>query len=688
MTRPLKTEVAGLLVRSTGPVCSSYVPTPKGLTVLYGVNGAGKSHLLRSLTAGLTGTPAGRQATTLAVRVGGASDGRQLPAWLNQYLASWADHHEKHWDGGRDLGAIAMTTEPALMARRAVMEALESAGPDDDEEDQFDRVGVTRDDVATEIVDQWLYLLEEPITSGERTVHVGALLGEATPNLNRALPSDHAMRSGPDAFVDPTGGSDSSNLTDLMHDPRPTLTQLYFSASTVQADALADVVVADSDPTSPPELLRIFERIGVPITSDELLSPESRAFEILRGIELHAQELLDLVLMDAPRLRLHRGSMREWFTHEAPDWRVGPAGASLPRRDFDRTLDGLSEAQLRWMSLAINTAATVSIRNQMAATNGPSLRRPPATGGELFILVDEPEAHLHRSGEAHMARGLKSWSEQLDAHIMVASHSPELLDQAGTHLLHVANAPGSTTSRVRRLTAPTLQTMTEFGLHASDLLRRQNGFLLVEGLHDQIVLEELLGDELRASRVEILPIRGAKQLPATVDSQFLFDFTDATVIVMLDAVDMSEVELAWNRAQTLAAEGDISGAGDSLRSSLAGNAPERRWMREFLSKSLERGIHDRLVPFGLEALDVIEYLPPLQLVPGANSWGELRDQHRSSGTKKDFKSWLTSAKRADFSPEAIRSAARSMDRIPNELVTLVNICDGLGRTRSTPTPFP
>jgi hypothetical protein len=163
-------------------------------------------------------------------------------------------------------------------------------------------------------------------------------------------------------------------------------------------------------------------------------------------------------------------------------------------------------------------------------------------------------------------------------------------------------------------------------------------------------------------------------LPATVDSQFLFDFTDATVIVMLDAIEPGEVALAWDRARKMAHRGETAAAGDALRAALAGNAAELRWMREFLSKSLERGISDRLMPFGLEALDVIEYLPVHHLVPKGTSWEQLRRDHGASGSKKDFKTWLSLSTGADFSPEAVRHAARNLDRVPDELVELANIC--------------
>jgi hypothetical protein len=79
----------------------------------------------------------------------------------------------------------------------------------------------------------------------------------------------------------------------------------------------------------------------------------------------------------------------------------------------------------------------------------------------------------------------------------------------------------------------------------SDLLRRQRVILLVEGLHDQIVLEGLLGDELRRSRVHMVPIRGGRQLPAALESQLLFDFTDALIVPVLDNLSAEHVNDVW-----------------------------------------------------------------------------------------------------------------------------------------------
>ena len=78
-----------------------------------------------------------------------------------------------------------------------------------------------------------------------------------------------------------------------------------------------------------------------------------------------------------------------------------------------------------------------------------------------------------------------------------------------------------------------------------------------------------------------------------------------------------------------------------------------------------------------QALDVIDYLPVKELVPGALSWEALREEHAASSSNKDFKSWLSASKRASFTPDQIRQAAQTLDSVPDELVALANLCASL-----------
>jgi len=69
------------------------------------------------------------------------------------------------------------------------------------------------------------------------------------------------------------------------------------------------------------------------------------------------------------------------------------------------------------------------------------------------------------------------------------------------------------------MTGLTRAELLDYGLLLSDLMRRQRGFLIVEGQHDLSVFQELIGAELAALRVEILPSCGARHLKCVLDSR-------------------------------------------------------------------------------------------------------------------------------------------------------------------------
>ena len=74
---------------------------------------------------------------------------------------------------------------------------------------------------------------------------------------------------------------------------------------------------------------------------------------------------------------------------------------------------------------------------------------------------------------------------------VVASHSPELMNAPIADVIEVRREQDKMVlmplGRVER------RTLEELGLSPSDLLRRQRAFLLVEGLHEELVLDEMLG---------------------------------------------------------------------------------------------------------------------------------------------------------------------------------------------------
>ena len=217
--------------------------------------------------------------------------------------------------------------------------------------------------------------------------------------------------------------------------------------------------------------------------------------------------------------------------------------------------------------------------------------------------------------------------------------------------------------------------MTDLGLLPSDLLRRQRGFVLVEGLHDELVLEELFKAELQRLRVEILPMRGTTQLsPAKIS--FLFDHTPAKVFVMLDNIRTADLAETWERVLELTAENRLDQADLELQAAACLETDEGRKLRKVLSEVVLSGRGARVTPFGLSHADIIEYLPVGSLVPGETDWADLRSRHRAAraadrGASPDFKKWLRHTLRADDSEPTIRAAVRDLDTIPPDLLRLL-----------------
>lgn len=660
-------EVLGLLVDVASPVQASYVPTPPGLTVLYGLNGVGKSQVLRALESSLRGHQSGSDSQVcVVVRVAIDEDPDRIPSWVAEYAAYWASHDELVWTPPQVHRELAAS--PVKLLERAVADSLTDDPLFWDQTEHGP--SLDRDELARQITSQGLLFVSADIMSDSHLVCIGALASDGVSLLSTALSKNAMVESASDdgTFVsglrDPLKGRAPFTERDRARHFRPSYVAVWTSERIVTGLQLADVVTDGSASGDASVLLRNLGGRKSGLFKKGRIRP--RVTRILEMLEDMAQRLLDEVLLDAPRLKFEVGTPADWVVGRPPRWLAVPP--STP--GVEHGIDELSQAESRWCRLAIAVATQVLLRSIRGSDDLP-----------LFLVLDEPEAHLHRSAEAHMAVGLERWATALGAHVVVASHSPELLDLPTSRLLHISRDLDASVSRVQPLAQPTKYNMAQFGLEPSDLLRRQRVFLLVEGAHDEIVLQELIGEELRSARVDIIPLRGAKQLPATVDSQFLFDYTDAHVVVLLDAIDAGDVSRAWARALETAQSADAGRAGIVLREALPGNSAEMRWMREFLSKAIDRGVHDRLTPFGLQALDVIDYLPSERLVTPPAPWSQLRDEWKASGTSKDFKGWLASLGRASFAPDRLRAAAQSLDHVPDELVALANLCAALRQPR-------
>ncbi|RYP88660.1 hypothetical protein EKO23_01860 [Nocardioides guangzhouensis] len=387
--------------------------------------------------------------------------------------------------------------------------------------------------------------------------------------------------------------------------------------------------------------------------------------DAVRQVEAVANLHFARALQDAPTLRLHVSvagldETVQWFVdhdhYVATPTRGGTGFDPIYRT---RRIDELSTAQRRWAVWGIQRALDA------ADPQGP---------GQRLLLLDEPEAALHRSAEAQMAEYVATLPSDGATNVLLATHSPELLNVPTANVYEVARTSG--TRSVSELTSASREHLEELGLLPSDLLRRQRGLVLVEGLHDTLVLEALLGAELEALRVETRALRGTHHVsPAALG--VLFDYTPAHIFVVFDNIATAELNDLMKKVTVLSESGLVDEAVRLLNRPTFLGSHEWDKLRELIQRCVESGTIRRFTAFGLTAKDVLDYLPVDTFVPGAASWADLRSQHadarkdRPGATARDFKVWLRGRPHnADLSSEHILKAANSLDAIPGDFLQL------------------
>lgn len=396
---------------------------------------------------------------------------------------------------------------------------------------------------------------------------------------------------------------------------------------------------------------------------------ESILAEFVAELEASVNSELASVLLDAPKATLRLSRSVQPFATEPAFWTFG---RNLP-------LEALSTAEARWATRIICEAITRQARELALGSDHDR---------SLLYVIDEPEAALHRAAEAHMAAAIRRRASS-GAAMLVATHSPELLDAPEGHLTEVKkNAAGHGRSLVQSLDLSDRGALDDLGLVPSDLLRWPRVILLVEGEHDAALLDAFLGHRLRTARVKVVPLHGGAKLPQTVDSQVLFDHTDAHVVAMLDNLRAERLTDVWRRATELAIRGDVGGAKTAVLEGLPDDqrkkGDEANYMRTWLIRALDAGLASRATPFALSEVDVIRYLPVSCFVPKATSWAALDAQHqeeradtsRKTPVPADFKRWLEQRFKVSITPKVLRDAAAAADP-PRDFELLMKTLEAL-----------
>jgi predicted ATPase len=291
-----------------------------------------------------------------------------------------------------------------------------------------------------------------------------------------------------------------------------------------------------------------------------------------------------------------------------------------------------------------------------------------------WLVIDEPESGMHRTAEAELADVLSSPEWASSNILVVATHSPEFLNLPNVNIIHIVKGSTYNLNRIDR------EKFMDLGIRPSDLLTGIKTFLLVEGEHEKIIFESIFHDELTRMGCRIIVARGGKNMKDIFESQFIFDFTDAVIISLLDNINSNDVGNIWSESKRLAQTGKVIEAGEYVRQSLPGRkSGENIFLSQFLTLALANGQHERVEVFGLSKPDIIFYFQPEDFGL-KKSWKELEELKNQE--KQSFKSWATMKFNADFSVSAIERAALNCNSIPTEFGDLMMKIAEVNNSRS------
>lgn len=676
-----------------------FIPFRRGLTVLYGLNGAGKSRLLRGISGTLLGVASdvevgmvvratsGPVADALAQAIMPGHLRRELnasevveqlirdragsrnPALTAELLNSrlflimpTGTTAHPSWDAWpvADLSHPIVASEFQQVTDLAL--DFEQNSPDD--QDEWDQAF----EDYQEQVSQHVLSADDPAPTARRHLRRAQSEHFATYNVQDNLEFTPAVEVEQELDL-------GADILDLEADPIQATQALI--GKILRATALENTFTAEEHVfAGPRESMGIWgdrdaETPELRAVADRTRSPELANFlesvveRISTALASRANEILSELLSDPPTAVLNVPPIAFRAALPPLSWTF----ATLITADHGVELTSLSRAEQYWVSAAINLALYEYQRALL----------PPADPLRAAIaLFDEPESGLHRSAEARMADALRAQTVDPRCVLFAATHSPELLDDPAANVIEVQRGSGRRGgSHVAPLDLADRQALERLGLAPSDLLRWPRVFLLVEGVHDQTLLEVFIGERLRRARVEIIPIHGARNLAGSVDSQVLFDHTRAHVVALLDKMRGEDVRSAWVAALTLERQGDIDGALELVVSRIRDKTDESGHLVSWLTAALRRGMSDRISPAGLELADVIEYLPVQRFVSRAADWESLHEEHLAArqnpkkSVPSDFKKWLISRHHVDLSLDNLRDIAQNLN-VPKEFLRLMD----------------
>ena len=322
-----------------------------------------------------------------------------------------------------------------------------------------------------------------------------------------------------------------------------------------------------------------------------------------------------------------------WVQIENPDnWFAG----RQPIQWKARTSGGVS-IPLNQLGSAHRRFADFAIQRALRTGNWNLKGDSPATNS--IALIDEPERALHRLGETKVFAGLRN----LAAIVIAATHSPALIADSSVNLIHVAPTGSglvSITSHIggyagSRDLSPS-QIASEIGITLADLLSLLKVVVLVEGPHDELVVRSMCPEIAQQVDVRMLTLGGTKGLPGIAKSTFLIHMTDAQIVVATDNARQSWLKEVEARVI------DRRNRGSNWRRELrdardSGTTPEERLLLELLGSAIETNQENRVHYFGFSKPDIVKFMDP-ELICGDrySTWSDVDQAFLSETGRQRF----------------------------------------------------
>jgi predicted ATPase len=427
---------------------------------------------------------------------------------------------------------------------------------------------------------------------------------------------------------------------------------------------------------------------GLMLDDNNCVVPTHSLKEKVADINIRANYYFKLLLEDAPQIEFQiqdfdawdkKSPLCRWVFHLNEDVR-------------DQNLSLLSTAQRRWASLALQLASGLA---------------ESALRIETLLVIDEPESSLHRRAERHLARGLSRIATELDIKVCIASHSPSFLTITDADLIHVQLDENGRTrlSPLESFDHSGLDLLSkDLGISKADVLQFIKTIVLVEGQHDKAVIESWC-PELREYGVYVIPIGGVDSLKQVKDFDFIFKFTDSKIVALVDSIKASEVSTLWEQCVEAKRAGrKNSNALLKQFSSAKEGRRERETLATVMRMALETDLSDRFQPWALSKRDVAHYLDPYEFCPSLNEfldekeielasqcesqelrtelvWKILGNYWQSNHLEKeDFKAWFGRTTKAWITTERVEQIAiKTQENIHPDFINLSNHLTGIKR---------